>query len=503
MERILGAPARLHSRGPSCRGVVVDIEGAMLGPECILVRRTPSGYRSLSPSEAADVLRAMFHEDRDRAQLFRRCQRIAKALEAGDLVRAQLLGLEFRIAALDEGELQRLGRAAGLIKADFDPDEARDERGRWTSAGPGEPSPVAEHELPGRLLPSASSSDADVSAEPAADPQPRRTEHGLRGRLLPAVPVTEAEVSAELAEAATEVAADGAVATSGIAAATAAGATVILVGAILLKPWSKSNVYDGSVPDRPDLSYHYDEGVLSLYQTQEDGNRKLLYSGMHDANSFYVDGEGRVIGQDLTPTYGVGAGVMLSATALDLGNLELPKERSGAAAANDNDTYRGRCPALTYDPSEAKMQRDPAAYQEQITRLPPGFVFLIKGVKFDGCAWWSDGHLLEAKKSDYANLLVDGKDGKKDWIHWWTGHKSIMEQVYAQSIAAWPRQVVWHFSNRQVADYYRHKFLKYNNVEVYYTPFIKLERLAWSTLAMNSNYFGGLAGRTRRRALGA
>jgi len=32
---------RLHPRGRESRGVAVDADGAMLGPDCVLVRRTP------------------------------------------------------------------------------------------------------------------------------------------------------------------------------------------------------------------------------------------------------------------------------------------------------------------------------------------------------------------------------------------------------------------------------------------------------------------------------
>jgi hypothetical protein len=51
---------RLDSRGPASRGVVVDAEGAMLGPDCVLVRRTAAGYRCLHPAEAAAIQKAAF-----------------------------------------------------------------------------------------------------------------------------------------------------------------------------------------------------------------------------------------------------------------------------------------------------------------------------------------------------------------------------------------------------------------------------------------------------------
>ncbi|MGD9614244.1 MAG: hypothetical protein AB7H90_11375 [Alphaproteobacteria bacterium] len=50
---------RLHERGHDGRGLVVDGEGAMLGPDCVLVHRTPAGFRCLSPDEAAIIQTAI------------------------------------------------------------------------------------------------------------------------------------------------------------------------------------------------------------------------------------------------------------------------------------------------------------------------------------------------------------------------------------------------------------------------------------------------------------
>jgi len=38
---------RLHPRGAACRGICVDADGAMLGPECVLVERTATGFSAL------------------------------------------------------------------------------------------------------------------------------------------------------------------------------------------------------------------------------------------------------------------------------------------------------------------------------------------------------------------------------------------------------------------------------------------------------------------------
>ncbi len=44
---------RLSPRGPDNRGIAVDADGAMLGPDCVLVCRTAWGYRCIAPEQAA------------------------------------------------------------------------------------------------------------------------------------------------------------------------------------------------------------------------------------------------------------------------------------------------------------------------------------------------------------------------------------------------------------------------------------------------------------------
>jgi len=56
---------RLDARGPASRGVVVDAEGAMLGPDCVLVRRAAAGYRCVRPEEAAAIQKMLFKAQAD------------------------------------------------------------------------------------------------------------------------------------------------------------------------------------------------------------------------------------------------------------------------------------------------------------------------------------------------------------------------------------------------------------------------------------------------------
>src|SRR5712691_3263940 len=83
---------RLHPRGRVSWGVVVDADGAMLGPDCVLVRRTPGGFRCLAPGEARALQAAMLGPGPDPDWLFEPSRRIAQALAAGETALAQIYG---------------------------------------------------------------------------------------------------------------------------------------------------------------------------------------------------------------------------------------------------------------------------------------------------------------------------------------------------------------------------------------------------------------------------
>lgn len=143
-----GIIRKLHSRGPANRGISVDAEGAMLGPDCVLVRRTAQGYRCITRDEAAVPQDALSGDPSDSNWLFEQCRRIAKALDDGDVALAQILGVYLPINDPDAEGLNHLALAAPLIKANFDPGEARlpkgdSHGGEWTTGGGSEDASVA------------------------------------------------------------------------------------------------------------------------------------------------------------------------------------------------------------------------------------------------------------------------------------------------------------------------------------------------------------------------
>jgi hypothetical protein len=138
---------RLHSPGPASRGIAVDGEGAMLGPDCVLVRLTADGYRWLDRA-AAGVVQDLLFPGEPPDWLFGQCRRIAKALDLSDIALAQILGLHLAVGELDEHRLKRLALAAPLLKANFNPDEPRIPAGEpgdgeWTDGEDDEAVPAA------------------------------------------------------------------------------------------------------------------------------------------------------------------------------------------------------------------------------------------------------------------------------------------------------------------------------------------------------------------------
>src|SRR5665213_3457023 len=175
--RLVDSVRRLRPRGPLSRGLSVDADGAMLGPDCALVRRTSQGYCSVSRNEA-NVLQALVCRGAlDSDRLYRTCGRIAEALENDQLALAQIYGLHLPIDELGARQLRSLAKFAQVNKVGYNPDEPRvpagnPQGGEWT-AGDGEDAGGAPEasEPPGgggdpRDVGAGDGSDAPAIADP-------------------------------------------------------------------------------------------------------------------------------------------------------------------------------------------------------------------------------------------------------------------------------------------------------------------------------------------------
>jgi hypothetical protein len=246
---------RLYERGPRCHGLAVDAEGVMLGPDCVLAQRLPGGgYCSADANALALLALAVFDDDTRLRRLPLVLSGIVAALDRGDLVKAQLLGLEIPIDQLDGSRLERLGRAMELLK--FDQNQPRDEYGRWAREG--------------NAVPKAS----------------------LLRRLTPAALRALARLAAR------------------VVAAGALEATAFL--GIIFIPTNRSLISRGPVVGQPDLSYEYDQGAGTLRLYQQDGERRsIVFQGRPDIDGIIRDDDGQAVGRKLGDSV-----VMLDSDAL-------------------------------------------------------------------------------------------------------------------------------------------------------------------------------------------
>ena len=176
-----GAARRISERRSDSYGLAVDEDGVTLGPNFPLVRKTSRGYEPATLRELSCLCEVVALGVSDTHRLARHLESIAKALTAGDLAKARILGLYFPINRLTPNQLAGLRKASTLLKQ-FNPDEPRDNRGRWTTGAAtaasangvaqtrGRSGTRARHDGPG--------SDANSENVPPIDPE-----------ILPDVPV--------------------------------------------------------------------------------------------------------------------------------------------------------------------------------------------------------------------------------------------------------------------------------------------------------------------------
>ncbi len=131
---------RLHPRGPTSRGISVDIDGAMLGPNCVLVEANLGAHRPISHQAAGFIQGLLLPGHRDPDWLFEQCGRIARALDERQVALAQIYGLPIPIDELDDRRLVKLARVTAFARTGFNPDEPRIPKGNprggeWTGSG--------------------------------------------------------------------------------------------------------------------------------------------------------------------------------------------------------------------------------------------------------------------------------------------------------------------------------------------------------------------------------
>ena len=118
------------SLGLSCQSSGVSLAGVPL------LRKTADGFAPRTVDEVGSLMKCAYGLETDVIRLTRGLDVVADALNRKDLGRAMIAAVHLRIPDLDWRGAARIARADdALVK--YDPNEPRDERGRWTTGGAG------------------------------------------------------------------------------------------------------------------------------------------------------------------------------------------------------------------------------------------------------------------------------------------------------------------------------------------------------------------------------
>jgi hypothetical protein len=128
-----------------------DEDGPSIGPVRLL-KRTESGWTPRSAQELDFIFDRTLERETEFTGKMRGLNAVARALNKGDMAHAMLVTLFTDLPALNgEAALHCAVVADTLAKAGFNPDQDRDEQGRWTSEGSAE-SPAANGFTPAQMF---------------------------------------------------------------------------------------------------------------------------------------------------------------------------------------------------------------------------------------------------------------------------------------------------------------------------------------------------------------
>jgi hypothetical protein len=153
-------------QNPEGRGLRCDSDGLFLGRDALLERDESGDFVARLVAELQEILCRAYGDDANWESCSRSIELVAGALNKGDLARAMMTAVLMRLPHPGDPAVDtNVDRE--LAKAGFNPDEPRDERGRWTTDGDGLSEPSRD---PPTQLADAGVSDAsnDAGAQAAA-----------------------------------------------------------------------------------------------------------------------------------------------------------------------------------------------------------------------------------------------------------------------------------------------------------------------------------------------
>jgi len=178
-------------------GLRCDAGGLFLAGESLLERDVDDQFRPRPAATIKTIFRGAYGADGDWTSRVRSVEVVAKALNMGDMARAMMAAVLMRLP--EPGGMIRIADVdTTLAKSGFDPDEPRDDYGRWTSGGGGDGklipvqlfgSAIAEplfgqliEQFPAKPVPMPYPTDIvppavvprGLAREPASNPYPKR-----------------------------------------------------------------------------------------------------------------------------------------------------------------------------------------------------------------------------------------------------------------------------------------------------------------------------------------
>ena len=121
-------------QNPEGRGLRCDDEGLFLGHNALLQRDGRGSFKARPVAELQKVFGRVYGDETNWASRIRSVELVAKALNKGEMARAMMTAVLMRLP--DPDDAVRISDVDGVLtKAGFNPDEPRDERGRWTTGG--------------------------------------------------------------------------------------------------------------------------------------------------------------------------------------------------------------------------------------------------------------------------------------------------------------------------------------------------------------------------------
>lgn len=118
-------------RNPKGRGLRCEEGGLFLGRDALLRRDAAGGFAPRPDDELRTSFNHVYGAGADWDSRIRSVELVANALNKGDMARAMMTAVLMRLPDPD-GPIGIADVDGVLAKADFNPDEARDDRGRWT-----------------------------------------------------------------------------------------------------------------------------------------------------------------------------------------------------------------------------------------------------------------------------------------------------------------------------------------------------------------------------------